>query len=61
MISIFRAGVLLLFALSGYFFGARYGLGYYGIILGVILGVITVFSDRILKKVNVGTIVGGIV
>ena len=61
MISIFRAGVLLLFGVSGYFFGARYGLEYYGIILGVIFGVITVFSDRILKKVNVGTIIGGIV
>ncbi len=61
MISIFRAGVLLLFAVSGYFLGAGYGQEYYGVAAGLLLGAITVFSDRILRKVNVGTIIGGIV
>ncbi len=61
MISIFRGVVLVLFAFAGYFLGTQYGFDYYGIILGVLCGVITVFSDLILRKVNVGTIIGGIV
>ncbi|MDA8434010.1 MAG: PIN domain nuclease [Nitrospiraceae bacterium] len=60
MISGFRVGVFLLFTVCGYFLGARYAADYPGIILGAAAGLITVFSDRILRKVNVGTIIGGI-
>jgi len=41
--------------------GSRYGYENYGVIISVLLGVITIYSDQILKKVNVGTIVGGII
>jgi uncharacterized protein YacL len=61
MILAFRVCVFLLFAACGYFLGNRYGFGYHGIIFGSLCGVFTAFSDRILKKVNVGTIIGGIV
>ena len=61
MLLIFRVGVLLLFGVSGYFLGSRYGYENYGVIISVLLGVITIYSDQILKKVNVGTIVGGII
>jgi uncharacterized protein YacL len=61
MILIFRVAVLLLFGVSGYFLSLRYGYDNYGIILAVSLGVITMYSDQILKKVNVGTIIGGII
>ncbi len=61
MLLIFRAAVLLLFGVSGYFLGSRYGYENYGVIISLLLGVITIYSDQILKKVNVGTIVGGII
>jgi uncharacterized protein YacL len=61
MILIFRVAVLLLFGVSGYFLSLSYGYDNYGIILALLLGVITIYSDQILKKVNVGTIIGGII
>jgi uncharacterized protein YacL len=61
MLLIFRVAVLLLFGVSGYLLGSRYGYENYGVIISVLLGVITIYSDQILKKVNVGTIVGGII
>jgi len=61
MLLIFRVAVLLLFGVAGYFLSLRYGYDNYGIILAVLLGVITIYSDQILKKVNVGTITGGII
>ena len=61
MILLFRGVVLLLFGFSGYLLGLKYGLQDYGIIIALLLGVITIYSDYILKKVNVGTIVGGII
>ncbi len=61
MLLIFRVVVLLLFGVSGYFLGLRYGYENYGVIISVLLGVITIYSDQILKKVNVGTIIGGII
>ncbi|MFI5294679.1 MAG: PIN/TRAM domain-containing protein [Thermodesulfovibrionales bacterium] len=61
MLLIFRVAVLLLFGVSGYLLGSRYGYENYGVTISVLLGVITIYSDQILKKVNVGTIVGGII
>ena len=61
MLFIFRVAVLLLFGVSGYFLGSRYGYENYGVVISVLLGIITIYSDQILKKVNVGTIVGGII
>jgi uncharacterized protein YacL len=61
MLLIPRLAVLVLFAVSGYLFGLEYGYENYGIIAGVLLGGITVFSDWIMKKVSFGIIVGGII
>ncbi len=60
MILFLRLAVLVLFAVSGYLFGLNYGYDGYGVFPGIILGIITVFSDRFLKKVNFGTLFGGI-
>jgi uncharacterized protein YacL len=61
MVLIFKVAVFFLFSISGYLLGLQYGNGISGIICGMILGVITTYADRILQKVNFGTIVGGII
>lgn len=61
MLYIIKFAVLALFAISGYLLGLRYGYMEYGVALGVLLGIITVYSDLILRKVDFGTLVGGLV
>lgn len=56
-----KFAVLALFAVSGYLLGLKYGYENYGIIFGILLGIITAYTDQILRKVNFGTIVGGII
>jgi uncharacterized protein YacL len=61
MLVVMKAAVLALFAVSGYLLGFRYGFEYYGVILGLSLGMVTVFSDQLLQKVDFGTLVGGLI
>lgn len=61
MLLILKFVVLALFSFSGYLLGLKYGHEYYGILFGAILGIITAYSDLILRKVDFGVIVGGIV
>jgi uncharacterized protein YacL len=61
MFLILKLALLALFAISGYFLGLTHGLGNYGIIIGVTLGVIAAFLDDLLRKVNMGMIFGGII
>ena len=56
-----KTGVILLFAVSGFSLGKKLGYEYYGLILGTAFGIITTFSDQILRKVNFGTLVGGLI
>jgi uncharacterized protein YacL len=60
MVIIFKLAVFLLFSLSGYLLGLQYGYPVSGAICGMILGIMTTFADSALKKVNLGTIFGGI-
>lgn len=60
MILIIKFAVLALFSLIGYLLGIKYGYENYGILLGATLGIITAYSDLILRKVDFGTIAGGI-
>jgi uncharacterized protein YacL len=53
--------VFTLFVVSGYLLGLRYDYGSYGVLLGIFFGFITVYADRIFVKVNLGTVVGGVV
>ncbi len=55
-----RLAVVGLFAAAGYVLGLNYGYGGYGVFPGLLLGLITVYSDRLLRKVNFGTLFGGI-
>ena len=61
MLLIIKIAVLALFAVSGYLLGLRYGYMEYGVALGALLGIITIYSDLILKKVDFGTLVGGLI
>ncbi len=61
MLLIIKLAVLALFAISGYLLGLRYGYMEYGVALGALLGIITVYSDLILGKVDFGTLIGGLV
>ncbi|MFZ2196556.1 MAG: PIN domain-containing protein [Thermodesulfovibrionales bacterium] len=61
MLFIIKLAVLALFATSGYLLGLRYGYMEYGVALGALLGIITIYSDLILRKVDFGTLIGGLV
>jgi len=61
MLLIIKLAVLALFATSGYLLGLRYGYMEYGVALGALLGIITIYSDLILRKVDFGTLIGGLV
>jgi len=61
MLFIIKLAVLALFAISGYLLGLRYGYMEYGVALGILLGIITTYSDFILRKVDFGTLVGGLI
>ncbi len=61
MLIVAKGAVLALFALSGFLLGYRQGYELYGLTLGVAFGIITTFSDLILRKVDFGTLVGGLV
>lgn len=61
MLFIIKFAVLALFAISGYLLGLRYGYIEYGVALGVLLGIITMYSDLIFRKVDFGTFIGGLI
>jgi len=61
MFLLLKLAVLALFAVCGYFWGLNYGFENYGTILGIFFGIIATFLDNLLRKVNMGTIVGGII
>ena len=60
MVFIIKIAVLALFSISGYLLGLRYGYMEYGVALGTLLGIITSYSDLILRKVDFGTLIGGL-
>ncbi len=61
MFLIIKFAVLALFSISGYLLGIRYGHMAYGIIIGSLLGIITMYSDIILRKLDFGALVGGLI
>lgn len=61
MFLVLKLAVTVLFSFSGYLLGLKYGYQNYGIILGTLLGIITAYSDLILKNVDFGSIIGGII
>ncbi|MCL5021875.1 MAG: TRAM domain-containing protein [Nitrospirae bacterium] len=60
MLSIIRLAVFLIFVLSGYFLGLRYNALIEGTAFGAVCGILALLIERLLKKVNLGRIIGGL-
>jgi uncharacterized protein YacL len=60
MLLIFRSIVFLLFTSSGYFIALKYGFGSYGALIGAGLGLIAVATEILLRKLELGIIIGGL-
>ena len=61
MLFIIKFAVLALFTASGYLLGIRYGHFEYGVIIGALLGIITIYSDLLMRKVDFGSLFGGLI
>ena len=57
---VLRALIVLVFLVSGYFIGQGMGMGVPGVITGLALGILVVLSERLIRKVNVSTLIGGL-
>ena len=60
MFIILRVIVFLVFALSGYMIGIKYNYEIYGVLTGGVLGLIAIAAEIQLKKIELGTIIGGL-
>ena len=60
MFIILRVVVFLFFALSGYMIGIKYNYEIYGLLTGGFLGLIAIAAEIQLKKIELGTIIGGL-
>lgn len=61
MYLVLRFTVFLLFILSGYIFGLQYTYPIQGSVIGGLLGIIAISTEILFKKIEIGTIIGGIV
>jgi uncharacterized protein YacL len=61
MFLVARLVVLLLFALSGYIIGLKYNYGIYGVLIGAFLGFVAVAMEIKFKKIELGSIIGGLI
>jgi uncharacterized protein YacL len=60
MFLILRAIIFLFFTLSGYMVGIQYNYDIYGALIGGALGLIAIAAEMQLKKLEIGTIIGGL-
>jgi len=60
MLLIFRLIVFSLFTISGYFIVLKYSFGSYGALIGAALGLIAVITEVLLRKIELGIIIGGL-
>lgn len=61
MFLILRTGVVIVFLVSGYYIGLRYGIPLEGSLAGLVFGILAIVIEQILKKVSFGSIIGGVV
>jgi uncharacterized protein YacL len=55
-----RLAVLTLFAFSGYLIGNKYNYGLYGVLTGSFFGLISIAMEIKFKKIELGSIIGGL-
>ena len=60
MFIIIRVIVFLFFSLSGYTIGFKYNYEIYGVLTGAVLGLFAIAAEMQLKKIELGTIIGGL-
>ena len=60
MFLILRLIVFLLFIFSGFMIGIKYNYGIYGILLGGVFGLIAIAAEITFKRIEFGTIIGGL-
>lgn len=60
MFYISRTIIFLLFVFSGYIIGLKYQFGLYGLIAGFFLGLLAITAEMKFKKIELGSIIGGI-
>ena len=60
MLSVIKSLIFLVFIFSGYFLGAQLNARIEGSAIGIVSGTIAILVERILRKVNIGRIIGGI-
>lgn len=60
MFYISRTIIFLLFVFSGYIIGLKYQFGLYGLIAGFFLGLLAITAEMKFKKIEIGSIIGGI-
>lgn len=61
MYIVLRLTVFLLFILSGYVFGVQYNYSIQGALIGGVLGIIAISTEMFFKKLEFGTIIGGLI
>ncbi|MCL0033492.1 hypothetical protein M1M99_01595 [Thermodesulfovibrionales bacterium] len=60
MLGVFaRIAVVAIFVLVGYLYGLRYDFIVWGIVVGILLGMFFIIAELGLKKISVGSILGG--
>jgi uncharacterized protein YacL len=60
MLSVIKSLIFIVFVFSGYFLGAQLNARIEGAAIGIVSGTIAILVERILRKVNIGRIIGGI-
>jgi uncharacterized protein YacL len=60
MFLVLRFAILLLFTFSGYIIGIKYGYEIFGALIGGFLGLISISAELIFKKIEAGSIIGGL-
>lgn len=60
MMLLIRFVIVLVFAVSGFYFGRSYGLPVEGGLAGLAFGALSVMMERALRRMSLGSIIGGI-
>lgn len=61
MLLFLRFFIFILFISSGYIIGIKYNYGYYGILMGALLGLTANLFSFLFKKIEIGSVIGGLI
>ncbi|MEW5745416.1 MAG: PIN domain-containing protein [Nitrospirota bacterium] len=55
-----RSAVVAVFTLAGYLYGLKYGMAVQGLLIGIFLGMVSLFVESKLKGFSFGSVIGGL-